>query len=280
MYPVEVGGEELNVVQSLGDWVERFAPGMTAPQTGSATARSGVSAVLPAATVVVTVAVILGAAVLAVARFGWPAMDTTDVVLSAGLLLEFAFVLAVAPRLTRRLVKRDAQEIFDRHMRPGVREEVARLRDDLRVPAPAELAASVRDALLEAQAKAMAGKPDPMVALREAMREELDAAMEKLAAADEAMGVEEAAQVMSRRGVDARMTFAAQEEQFQAAVLKAAGQNGPLAVAALEQAKATFPATYKVMVRQGPAAVPAFFKQAGLKPMVGGEPAGGGGGWL
>lgn len=221
-----------------------------------------------------------------------PATDWITALLLVIVLLEPVFILAVAPRLTRRMVKRDAQAIFEQHMRPGVREEVGRsagaLLESLRaefetvhrgvaqqlagvkVPAAGDIAAAVRDALLDAQAKAMEGKPDPMVSLRDAVRQELEAALDKLGADQEAMAVEDAAQVLSKRGVDARMTFAAQEEQFQAAVLKAAGTNGPVAVAALEQAKAAFPATYKVMVRQGPAAVPAFFKQAGLKAMVGG----------
>lgn len=221
-------------------------------------------------------------------------------------LVEFVLVLRIGPRITRKLVHKDATAIFDQNMRPGIREEVGKLHDRIverlvaevgklhasfgvllsdkllavKVPAPADVAVAVRDALVEAQAKAMEGKPDPMEAFRAMVRAELDAALEKLAAEDAQLSVEDAAQVMSRKGVDARLTFAAQEEQFQAAVLKAAGTNGPLAVAALEQAKASFPATYKVMVRQGPAAVPAFFKQAGLKAMVGGSVAGDGAGLL
>lgn len=208
-------------------------------------------------------------------------------------LLEPIFILAVAPRLTRRMVKRDATTIFEDHMRPGIRQEVAafaessqravalmaqdtaKLLATIQVPPPEAVAAAVRDALVAAQAKAMEGKPDPIESFRAVIRSELEAAMNQLAQEDAQLSVEDAAQVMSRKGVDARMTFAAQEEQFTAAVLKAAGSNGPLAVAALEQAKGAFPATYKVMVRRGPAAVPAFFKQAGIKAVVGGHDDGG-----
>lgn len=196
--------------------------------------------------------------------------------------LEPILVVAVGPRQTRRMVRADASSIFEEVMRPAIRQELAACFARLpappsaeqvaallpavevpKVPTAAEIAAAVRDSLVEAQAKAMEGKPDPVETLRGVLRDEFQAFASQLDAAP--ASVEEAASALGRRGADSRITFAAQEEQFQHAVLQqAGGTNGPLALAALEQAKASFPATYKAMVRQGPGAVPGFLQKAGI----------------
>lgn len=238
--------------------------------------------------------------------------DTTALAVALLVLAAEQFaILILAPRRTRRLVKSDARLIFDEEVRPAIAEEVgkvtdalakavASLSDDLHkhlsmlgeqvrgfaaavpaVPSPQAVAAEVRDALMKAQAEAMQGRPDPMASLREVIRGELDAFAAKLDAADAAMpSPEDAARTLGNRGVDARLTFASQEEQFGAAVMKAAGPNGPLAVAAMEKARQVFPATYKLLVRQGPAGVPAFFQQAqahGMLPALPGAAHDGGG---
>lgn len=179
-----------------------------------------------------------------VARYGWnPSTDTL-------ILVEFAFVLYVAPRVTRRQVNKSLPDLVAAHVSP----ELAKVVNEALARLPkldAEMvAAAVRDALAEVQRRAAEGQGDPFERVQLMVRAELKAALDALEA--EPIAPEDAGTAMGQKSGESRRLFAAQEEALRLAIQRADPQKAPLLLMAMQTAKSASSDLYKFYVRQGP----------------------------
>lgn len=206
--------------------------------------------------------------------------DWLTVALACLVLAEPFLILYVAPRVTRRQV----QPLFETEIEPRVR---ALLTEALRAspsqpvpPTKEELAELVRGELA-----ALKPTPEALAAMQKqqeatfaavaarfqaGVKQEIEAALDAMP--EMPVAVEDAASVMSQKGVQARLSFAAREELFREAVQKAAGAPGLLALDELQDAR---PKVYKAYANLGIEGARRLHKEAagmGIKlPTVEGE---------
>jgi len=177
--------------------------------------------------------------------------DLMTTILICAVLVEPVLVVLVAPLVTRRLTENNAVKIFVERILPLVRTQVDQAITSAR-PAAASVEEEAKQRLELAEAMVTSMQPTVEQTIQDAI----------------AQHASNAAKVMSERGVDARMSFAAREEEVLAAVAEH-DKGGLVVLAALEQFKGVAPGTYKFLIRSGPAGVPAFLEKHGDKLRLG-----------
>jgi hypothetical protein len=202
-----------------------------------------------------------------VAAYGWsPVTDSL-------IILEFLFVLYVAPRVSKRLLERSLPDLTAQHVAPALRFEVDRLSSTIdrslmarlhevaasvrstlppvpAIPSAQDVVAAVVAGLVAAQQEAREaakGAPDPVEKLRVVFREELTAALEALDASEPSPV--EGAQSMAQRSVEVRHENRMREQEFRAAVQ----QGGIAAVLAMDTLRRMNPEVYRQYAYQGAA---------------------------
>ncbi len=169
-------------------------------------------------------------------------VDLLTVLVALVVVIEPVLVVAVAPRITRRLTEKNAVSIFEAHLLPRIKAALDEKMTTLGEPPTPEQQADAQAAL--------------KATLAEAIREVLKS------------NATDAAKTLSDRAQDSRVSYAAREEEFILAVMDHE-RGGPLVVAAVEQFKEIAPAAYKLAVRGGPERVGAFLEKHGDKLTLG-----------